>query len=301
MTQIPLPTSRKAVICKLPAFPGRNENSKAIESEELQLSASSTLSLSAATLEAGWCATLCLYTNLSQICFQSKAANAKIANKSCDILETTELLSISTSLRSHDSGSDSVEQNQSNTAIIYINGERHVPSDKGPIQESGGLNQFLWQGIDLALLVEPSAYTMIFRTNFMSNLEARNFGATLSSTLDTLLKTKSTKLFKDLTISQQDLKNIIAWNKTDFISKKSLVHTEFSKVADSQPDAEAIDAWDGRLTYRELDDVSTDISKGAATPWGPRRIVGSGLLAQITLVNRLHAGCAQSGCSFRAS
>lgn len=261
MTQIPLPTSRKAVICKLPAFPGRNENSKAIESEELQLSASSTLSLSAATLEAGWCATLCLYTNLSQICFQSKAANAKIANKSCDILETTELLSISTSLRSHDSGSDSVEQNQSNTAIIYINGERHVPSDKGPIQESGGLNQFLWQGIDLALLVEPSAYTMIFRTNFMSNLEARNFGATLSSTLDTLLKTKSTKLFKDLTISQQDLKNIIAWNKTDFISKKSLVHTEFSKVADSQPDAEAIDAWDGRLTYRELDDVSTDISR----------------------------------------
>ncbi|KAF1351551.1 hypothetical protein EJ07DRAFT_137784 [Lizonia empirigonia] len=261
MTKTSLPTSRKAVICKLPAFPGRNEHSKAVESEELRLSAPSTLPLSAATIEAGWSATLCLYTNLSQICFQSKAANAKIASRLCDILETTELRSISTNLRSHENGSDLVEQNQSNTAIIYIDGEHLVSTDKDPIQASGGPNKFLWQEIDLALLVEPSAYTLIFRHNFMSNPEARNFGATLSSTLDALLETKSTKLFKDLTISQQDLKNIIAWNKIDFIPKKSLVHTEFSKVADSQPDAEAIDAWDGRLTYKELDDVSTDISR----------------------------------------
>ncbi|KAE8863966.1 hypothetical protein PTNB29_03930 [Pyrenophora teres f. teres] len=261
MTRTSLPTSRKAVICKLPAFPGRNEHSKAVESEELRLSAPSTPSLSAATLEAAWSATLCLYTNLSQICFQSKAGNAKIASRSCDILETTELRSISTNLCSHDNGSDSVEQNQSNTAIIYTNGENLVSAEQNPIHESGGPNKFLWQDIDVALLVEPSAYTLIFRHNFMSNLEARNFGATLSSTLDALLETKSTKLFKDLNISQQDLQNIIAWNKIDFIPKKSLVHAEFSKVADSQPDAEAIDAWDGRMTYRELDNASTDISK----------------------------------------
>ncbi|KAE8849393.1 hypothetical protein HRS9122_03409 [Pyrenophora teres f. teres] len=261
MTRTSLPTSRKAVICKLPAFPGRNEHSKAVESEELRLSAPSTPSLSAATLEAAWSATLCLYTNLSQICFQSKAGNAKIASRSCDILETTELRSISTNLCSHDNGSDSVEQNQSNTAIIYTNGENLISAEQNPIHESGGPNKFLWQDIDVALLVEPSAYTLIFRHNFMSNLEARNFGATLSSTLDALLETKSTKLFKDLNISQQDLQNIIAWNKIDFIPKKSLVHAEFSKVADSQPDAEAIDAWDGRMTYRELDNASTDISK----------------------------------------
>ncbi|KAF2125961.1 HC-toxin synthetase [Dothidotthia symphoricarpi CBS 119687] len=258
MKRTSLPMSRKAVTCKLPAFPGRKEHSKAAESEELYLSAPSTPSLSAATLEAAWSATLCLYTNLPQICFQIKAAEAKIASRSCDILESTELRSISINLRSHDNGSDSVH---SNTAIIYVNGEDLISADGDPIEESGDSNKLLWQGVDLALVVEPSAYTLIFRHNFMSNLEARNFGATLSSTLDAFLETKSPKLFKDLKISQQDLQNILEWNKIDFIPKKSLVHAEFSKVADSQPDAEAIDSWDGQMTYRELDHVSADISR----------------------------------------
>ncbi|KAL6153491.1 NRPS [Exserohilum turcicum] len=261
MAQTSMPVSKEVVVvCKLPVFPGRQEESKAIEREELKFSAPST-PLSAATLEAAWSASLCLYTNLSQIAFQIKAANAKIASRSCEILETTELRSISSGLRSHENASDLAEQDQSNTAIVYARSEDVVSADGGSTRESAVSEKLLWQGVDLALVVEPSAYTLIFRRNFMSNLEARNFGTTLSCTLDALLEIDSSKVFRDLGISQHDLQTMLEWNKIEFISKKSLVHAEFARTVDSQPDAEAIDSWDGRMTYRELDTLSTNISR----------------------------------------
>ncbi|CAI6312177.1 unnamed protein product [Periconia digitata] len=262
MTRTSPSMSDNAVVCKLPAFPGREEASRAVASEALKLNAPTTAgSLSPATVEAAWAATLCLYTNLSHISFHVRSADGETEGRSCEILETTEVQAVPTSLRSDAIEPRSNEQSRVNTAIIYTRDDDHVPAEQTTIEEHGGPQKYMWQGIDFAMLVKPSTYTLIFRRNFMSDPEANNFGTTFASTLAAILETETPTLFKDLNISQQDLQSILEWNKTAFNTKKSLLHVEFAKVVDSQPGAEAIDAWDGRWTYRELDHVSTDISR----------------------------------------
>lgn len=62
------------------------------------------------------------------------------------------------------------------------------------------------------------------------------------------------------TISPQDLASIWDWNRAVPDSVDLLVHDIFARVVQSQPKAPAISAWDGDLTYRELDDLSTRLA-----------------------------------------
>ncbi|GKZ24279.1 nonribosomal peptide synthase [Aspergillus brasiliensis] len=62
------------------------------------------------------------------------------------------------------------------------------------------------------------------------------------------------------TVSDQDLTDIWSWNAIVPEPHDVLVHDIFSQVAEQQPQALAISAWDGELTYRELDDLSSRLA-----------------------------------------
>lgn len=70
----------------------------------------------------------------------------------------------------------------------------------------------------------------------------------------------------DATISQvevtsdRDKEEIMSWNSTQLKSVNECIHDQFRLCASKLPDAEAICAWDGRLTYRKLDQISTQLS-----------------------------------------
>jgi len=57
-----------------------------------------------------------------------------------------------------------------------------------------------------------------------------------------------------------DLERIWTWNETVPQRANDCVHDLISQTARSQPDAPAICAWDGKLTYGELDRMSTDLA-----------------------------------------
>ncbi|KFY99001.1 hypothetical protein V500_01494 [Pseudogymnoascus sp. VKM F-4518 (FW-2643)] len=61
-------------------------------------------------------------------------------------------------------------------------------------------------------------------------------------------------------ISQQDLHDIWTWNATVPEAVDACVHDLISERTEQQPDAPAICAWDGELTYRELDELSTRLA-----------------------------------------
>ncbi|KAK4610422.1 Nonribosomal peptide synthetase dtxS1 [Fulvia fulva] len=61
-------------------------------------------------------------------------------------------------------------------------------------------------------------------------------------------------------ISDMDLDDIRKWNQSVPESVLDVVHNMLSKVAKEQPDAPAIHAWDGDLTYSQLDNMSTRLA-----------------------------------------
>ena len=66
---------------------------------------------------------------------------------------------------------------------------------------------------------------------------------------------------KDIeTVSQQDLHNIWQWNASVPSAVEMCVHDIIAKTTRRQPEAAAICAWDGELTYRQLDELSTRLA-----------------------------------------
>ncbi|KAK6866423.1 hypothetical protein PG995_002951 [Apiospora arundinis] len=62
-------------------------------------------------------------------------------------------------------------------------------------------------------------------------------------------------------ISSRDFQRITAWNGEHYEAPQLLVHHLISKSTERMPDALAVSAWDGELTYRELDRLSTKLAK----------------------------------------
>ncbi|KAI3318464.1 acetyl-CoA synthetase-like protein [Xylariaceae sp. AK1471] len=70
----------------------------------------------------------------------------------------------------------------------------------------------------------------------------------------------SSKLLKIDTISGQDFRLISGWNGTHYNEVPCLVHDLISRIVRSMPDSLAISSWDGVLTYRQLDELSTRLA-----------------------------------------
>lgn len=61
-------------------------------------------------------------------------------------------------------------------------------------------------------------------------------------------------------ISDGDVKEITNWNSAELRSVDECIHNLFRPWVDKLPNAKAICAWDMRLTYRELDQISSQLS-----------------------------------------
>ena len=58
----------------------------------------------------------------------------------------------------------------------------------------------------------------------------------------------------------EDVEEMHKWNGSVAEPMQALVHELFHKQAEEQPDAEALVSWEGVLTFRELDDLSTRLA-----------------------------------------
>ncbi|PYI15152.1 acetyl-CoA synthetase-like protein [Aspergillus violaceofuscus CBS 115571] len=61
-------------------------------------------------------------------------------------------------------------------------------------------------------------------------------------------------------ISQQDLRSLWTWNRSVAETEHACVHDLIGTNVQKRPDAPAIDAWDGSLTYRALDSLSSRLA-----------------------------------------
>lgn len=82
-----------------------------------------------------------------------------------------------------------------------------------------------------------------------------------ASTFDTLFNDPETSISSLTSISEQELDEIWNWNTPMHPDIQTCHHDMVSKQAELNPNKIAIDAWDGQLTYRQIDDYSTNLAQ----------------------------------------
>lgn len=131
--------------------------------------------------------------------------------------------------------------------------------------ESGSQDQTLHQPA-LAVEYHNNHGALNFKIRYddsvVSNIQARRLSALLHHLVHQLLQSSShNHLITSLdTLSPADRDDIWSWNGTLPAAKPACLHTLISETTRSQPHAPAVNAWDGNLTYQELDDLSSTLA-----------------------------------------
>ena len=98
-----------------------------------------------------------------------------------------------------------------------------------------------------------------FKSSRYTKKAILNVGNTCRTVFQTLLENPKQTIGEIQSLSGRDLDQIIAWNSGIRQSVESTVHGEISRHVKNRPDAPALHAWNGNLTYDQLDLVSENL------------------------------------------
>ncbi|KAH8197022.1 hypothetical protein TruAng_008809 [Truncatella angustata] len=100
-----------------------------------------------------------------------------------------------------------------------------------------------------------------FDSRIISTSQVENLTQQLGLVLEQFADIKPDQLVEDInTLTTTDEAKIWEWNKTVPEAVESCLHDLISKQAELRPDALAVNAWDGDLTYQELESFSTKLA-----------------------------------------
>ncbi|KAI3326784.1 acetyl-CoA synthetase-like protein [Xylariaceae sp. AK1471] len=141
---------------------------------------------------------------------------------------------------------------------------RQLPSDS---QRSGSqmnsLNTYALM-VEVALGSEGMRISMSHDTTIIEEVQSQLILDQFAHILQQLVTMEDTaeRKISDLNhVGDADLQRIWSWNRTPPIVKASIVHDLLHEIIIERPDTPAVCAWDGRLTYRELDQLSTSLAQ----------------------------------------
>ena len=99
-----------------------------------------------------------------------------------------------------------------------------------------------------------------FKSSNYTEKAILNVGNTCRTIFQSLLETPKQTVGEIRSLSGRDLDQIVAWNSGSRQSVESTIHGEISRHVKTRPNAPALHAWDGNLTYDQLDLVSGNLS-----------------------------------------
>ncbi|KJZ75426.1 hypothetical protein HIM_05122 [Hirsutella minnesotensis 3608] len=126
-----------------------------------------------------------------------------------------------------------------------------------PGKASKVLRQSDMANIKILLETAGTTVTLGYRTSKLGSLQARSMAAAIGRVITALIKQASMAMKDFDWCGEEDLHILAKWNNVETIWEEECVHDSISKRATQHPDKPAVDAWDGRLTYRELDNLSS--------------------------------------------
>ncbi|EFR01297.1 enniatin synthetase [Nannizzia gypsea CBS 118893] len=99
-----------------------------------------------------------------------------------------------------------------------------------------------------------------YPSSIFNATRARRFAELISKTISELLENSDQRLCDLDLLPATDARDIAYWNDRDLGSYEACLHDEIHKRAEESPDSPAICAWDGDLTYRQLDILSSRVA-----------------------------------------
>jgi len=101
---------------------------------------------------------------------------------------------------------------------------------------------------------------MTYATHCISNAHAKNIADTFQAILGSILNSVTQSAVDIKRLGNHNQQQILKWNGTIPEAVDDLVHHKFRKEVRAHPDSQAVLAWDGELTYNELDILSTRLA-----------------------------------------
>lgn len=99
-----------------------------------------------------------------------------------------------------------------------------------------------------------------YRTSRFSPFEAANLAATIGQAVQAIVANPTKKLGELDLISKDGLEQVFKWNSAAPKPIERCLHNVVVEQARARPNAPAISAWDGDMTYGELDSLSTKLA-----------------------------------------
>ncbi|KAM0277517.1 hypothetical protein ACHAO9_012535 [Fusarium lateritium] len=190
------------------------------------------------------------------VCFQTTSSDQDDRVVTCKIEEADTLQTISRRIAQAESTLDGKScVNSYNTTTVFEGEDTRA--------EHTPLEATLNSKIQVSLHVSKSTFNLVYRRSFMSEAEAKNLAASFAHVLssDVGLRQDSATV-RDVSISERDLGQVMQWNSRELFSHKdTLVHEIFTMRANTHPEALAIDAWDGNMTYGALENESNALAR----------------------------------------
>ncbi|KAL3471239.1 hypothetical protein BJX99DRAFT_263436 [Aspergillus californicus] len=98
-------------------------------------------------------------------------------------------------------------------------------------------------------------------TSTLSESQAQNVASTLIRILEQIIETPQMKVCEMQLMSTEDEARIHGWNRTLPPSNEVCVHALIEQQCAKYPEGEAVCSWDGSLTYGELDELASALSR----------------------------------------
>lgn len=160
-------------------------------------------------------------------------------------------------------------------SVILVQPSSASSSEQRSVVFVGGLEddhermrEFNTYAVMLECFTDKSGITakMSFDSNVLRESSAANMLRQLQMITEQLVTAESTSTVGSLhQVSNAGLQDLLRWNKP-VQPVPALVHDLIRQRAIQQPETIAIDAWDGQLTYSELDQLSTKVAQVLTTP-----------------------------------
>nr|WBQ01558.1 PlmK [Aspergillus flavipes] len=144
-------------------------------------------------------------------------------------------------------------EDDSNTGIVINDYRNHIVDQT--VDSMGESHP-----LELQIAPDESSLTLSYRTTALSDFHAASLLDTVQNIANAAIENPVQSLGQLMFISQQDLTRIRTWNACDIREADCPMHEIIHKRAIDHPQAMAVDAWDGKLTYAELDRMTSHLA-----------------------------------------
>jgi non-ribosomal peptide synthetase component F len=139
---------------------------------------------------------------------------------------------------------------------------------------------------------------LLYTKGLVSEFGAENMARAFGTSVYTLIHNLDAQLSDIDLFTDSDKRQLVEWNSTPLVGVEDCLHHLVEKSAREHPQSIAIDAWDGTLTYTELDKLSSRLAHHLISAYNvhPELIIPlcfeKTLWAPVTMLAVLKAGAA---------